>query len=184
MTQMNLGAHTKYEMIYFMMLRQLSLADEIQACVAHNEFPDWEFLLSYQSEMSWPDFVERTQQMRHGQELPKGYVPATFLIAEVDGVLIGRASIRHELNTFLLDYGGHIGYGVRPAFRRRGYATEILRRSLQYIRELGVEDVLLTCFEENIGSASVIQACGGELENIVEFKGKPLHRYWIRKEVQ
>ncbi len=119
--------------------------------------------------------------MRLGIDLPKGRVPATFLIAEVTGELIGRASIRHELNTFLFNYGGHIGYGVRPQFRRRGYATEILRQSLEYIRALGVDDVLLTCFDENVGSAAVIESCGGELENVVEFEGKPLRRYWIRK---
>ena len=55
-----------------------------------------------------------------------------------------------------------------------------MRQSLSYIRELGVEDVLVTCFEENIGSATVIERCGGELENTVELDGKPLRRYWIR----
>jgi predicted acetyltransferase len=81
----------------------------------------------------------------------------------------------------LFNYGGHIGYGVRPEFRRRGYATEILRQSLGYIRELGVADVLMTCLDENVGSATVIETCGGELENIVDLEGKPLRRYWIRE---
>lgn len=118
--------------------------------------------------------------MRLGINLPKGRVPATFFIAEVDGQLVGRASIRHELNTYLFNYGGHIGYGVRPEYRGRGYATEILRQSLIYIRELGVSEVLMTCFDENIASARVIESQGGSLENVVELEGKPLRRYWIR----
>ena len=164
-----------------MILRELELRDEQEALAAHQEFPDWEFLLSYKPEMNWAQYIENCRKMRLGEDLPKGLVPATFFAAEVDGKLIGRSSIRHELNRFLFNYGGHIGYGVRPEFRRRGYATEILRQSLTYIRGLGVGDVLITCYDENIGSATVIESCGGELENTVEFEGKPLRRYWIRK---
>ena len=163
-------------------LRELEVNDEREALAAHSEFPDWEFLLSYKPEYKWSEYVSQTHDFRLGNNLPKGRVPATFFIAEVDSEIIGRASIRHELNTFLRNYGGHIGYGVRPQFRRRGYATEILRQSLDYIRGLGVEDVLMTCFDENIGSVAVIEAAGGQLENKVDFEGKPLRRYWIRKQ--
>ena len=162
-------------------LRELEIRDEREAIAAHREFPDWEFLLSYKPEMNWAQYVEDCRKMRLGEDLPKGLVPATFFIAEVDNKLIGRASIRHELNTYLKNYGGHIGYGVRPEFRGRGYAKEILRQSLGYIRRLGVSEVLVTCFDENVASARVIESCGGELENIVELDGKALRRYWIRQ---
>jgi predicted acetyltransferase len=66
--------------------------------------------------------------------MPADRVPATFLVADVDGAIVGRVSIRHELNDHLTHFGGHIGYGVRPAHRRRGYATEILRQSLVIAR--------------------------------------------------
>jgi len=71
-------------------------------------------------------------------------VPATFLLARVGGDLVGRVSIRHELNDFLAEFGGHIGYAVRPQFRRRGHATEILRQALVVARGEGVERVLVT----------------------------------------
>ena len=164
-----------------LVLRELELRDEQEALAAHHEFPEWEFLLSYKPEMNWAQYIESCRKIRLGEALPKGFVPATFFIAEVDGKLIGRSSIRHELNRFLFNYGGHIGYGVRPEFRRRGYATEILRQSLTYIRSLGVDAVLITCFDENVGSAIVIESCDGELENTVEYEGKLLRRYWIRK---
>ena len=63
-----------------------------------------------------------------------GHVPSTFLVADVGGVIVGRTSIRHELNEFLAREGGHIGYGVLAEHRRRGYATEILRHSLVVAR--------------------------------------------------
>jgi predicted acetyltransferase len=71
-------------------------------------------------------------------------VPATFLVAEAEGQIVGRVSIRHELNACLAEVGGHIGYGVRPGFRRRGYATAIMRQSLAVASSIGLERVLVT----------------------------------------
>jgi predicted acetyltransferase len=107
-------------------------------------------------------------------------VPATLLVAEVEGEIVGRVSIRHELNDTLLRVGGHIGYGVRPQHRRRGYATEMLRQSLIVAHSLGIDPVLVTCDEDNAGSMAVIERCGGLLEGTVEIPGAPRkRRYWI-----
>jgi predicted acetyltransferase len=103
------------------------------------------------------------------------------MIAENNGELVGRTSIRHELNDFLFSVGGHIGYGVRPNYRRQGYATEILKQSLTYINQLGITDVLVTCLDDNVGSFEVIQSQGGILENKVEYEGGLWRRYWIKK---
>lgn len=107
-------------------------------------------------------------------------MPGTFLVAEVDGQLVGRVSIRHELNEFLTARGGHIGYGVRPAHRRRGYAGEILRQSLVVARAAGVGDVLITCDEDNVASRKVIERHGGEFEDArIDDEGTSIRRYWI-----
>jgi predicted acetyltransferase len=108
-------------------------------------------------------------------------VPAGFLVADDGGELVGRVSIRFELNAFLADFGGHIGYGVRPAHRGRGYATEILRQSLVIARAEGVDRVLVICDEANVASATVIQRLGGRLEDIRvgEDGATPIARYWI-----
>lgn len=126
------------------------------------------------SGLTWQYYLTRLSQVETGDR-SHGRVPATFLLAEVDGVLVGRTSIRFELNAELAVTGGHIGYCVLPAHRRRGYATEILRQSLVVAREHGVTRALVTCDETNRASRRVIEKCGGELENVVA----GTCRYWI-----
>jgi predicted acetyltransferase len=96
-------------------------------------------------------------------------------VAQVGADLVGRVSIRHELNVFLTEIGGHIGFGVRPARRRRGYAGEILGQALVIARALGVDAALVTCDEDNVVSARVIEGAGGVFEDI----RARTRRYWI-----
>jgi predicted acetyltransferase len=108
------------------------------------------------------------------------YVPATTFFAVAGDKIVGTIQIRHCLNDYLLGYGGHIGYGVRPSRRRLGYATEMLRLALAKCRELGIERALVTCDNDNIGSMRVILKNGGVLENEVSQKDDILlQRYWI-----
>jgi predicted acetyltransferase len=99
-----------------------------------------------------------------------------------DGEVVGFVSFRHELNDWLEQFGGHIGYGVRASRRRRGYAAAALRLTLDRARELGLDRVLLTCDDDNVGSFRTIEGAGGVLENRVEAAeaGNPdVRRYWI-----
>lgn len=103
--------------------------------------------------------------------LPKDHVPCTFLLAfNEKNEIVGRVSIRHELNEFLSRVGGHIGYGVVPSHRCQGYATEILKESLKYIRANlpHLKEVLITCDDDNIGSIKTIEKNGGRLIDMYE----------------
>jgi len=165
-------------------LRDLRPDDEAAFAAAHAELAaeDFPFGLGYQPGMRWSDYLAGLGAQRSGRDLrTTRMVPHTFLVAEVDGELVGRTSIRHSLNEFLAHEGGHIGYGVLRGHRRRGYATEILRQSLDHARQLGVDRALVTCDDDNVGSATVIERCGGVLENVISEteSGHPKRRYWI-----
>jgi len=140
------------------------------------------FLYDYQEGMPLDRYLELLEQHARGDNVPPGHVPSTLLFAFVGPRIVGRVMIRHELNEFLLRVGGHIGYVVVPEFRRRGYATEILRQSLEIAhRRLGLSRVLVTCNEDNVGSIRTIEKNGGVFENIVSGPdvGTPKRRYWI-----
>lgn len=150
-----------------MLLRPLAVADEEQARQAHDELAreQFEFLLNLRPDEPWTTYVERMHRL--SVDVPEGWVPSTFLLAEVDGHLVGRLSVRHELNDYLREIAGHIGYAVRPAFRRRGYAIAILRHGVGVARSLGLDRVLVTCDDDNVASAAVIERCGGVLDAVV-----------------
>lgn len=141
------------------------------------------FLHYYVEGMPFRRYLEVLAEQEQGISLPSPeHVPSTFLFAFVGTRIVGRASIRHSLNQFLEREGGHIGYVVVPEFRRQGYATEILRLSLQMARDrLGIDRCLLTCDDDNIGSIKTIEKNGGILENVgsVGDRTKRIRRYWI-----
>lgn len=163
-------------------LRPFTVDDEREALAAHEELEadDFEFLLE-DRDGSWADYIARLDEISRGVNLAPDRVPADLLAAEVDGQLVGRSSIRHtiENHEFLSEFGGHIGYAVRPAFRKQGYATAILRLSLARARELGIEQALITCDDSNSGSAATIERCGGVFERITMFQDMPRRRYWV-----
>lgn len=112
----------------------------------------------------------------------EGRVPDSvfFLLDEDRDRLLGAVNIRHCLNDQLLNTGGHIGDGIRPSERRKGYATAMIGLALMECKRLGIERVLMTCNKDNIGSAKSIIKNGGVLENeVVNDEGQIEQRYWI-----
>lgn len=168
-------------------LRALTPHDEVAARAAHSELSTegFDFLLGIDSHVSWEAYLDGLERLRLGLHLSEGWVPATFLVADVAGEIVGRVSIRHELNEWLSLVGGHIGYAVRPRSRRRGYATAMLRHSLGVARSAGVDQALLTCDDDNVGSIKTIERCGGTLQDVIRAPGSETlkRRYWVPTDV-
>lgn len=168
-----------------LVLRPLSLSDSKAFYEGLELFSDMDafwYSFVWEDGMTYEQHLEILENRFYGRNLNEGLVPDSMLYAFLDGKIIGRSSIRHELNDYLLNFGGHIGYAVATPFRQRGFATEILRQSLEYCRDiLKLERVLLTCDEDNVGSIKTIVKNGGVFENKVLNAGKPVHtdRYWI-----
>ena len=103
-----------------------------------------------------------------------------FGVRESDNRIIGVIDVRHYLNDFLSEYGGHIGYAIRPSERRKGYATEMLRLALDYCKGLGLDKVMLGCYKDNLPSVRTIEKCGGVLEKEIPYlDGKQMFIFWI-----
>ncbi len=115
------------------------------------------------------------------REDKNGLVPDStfFCLDDQRNIIVGAINIRHNLNDHLLKYGGHIGDGVRPSERRRGYATKMIRLALKECKKLGIKRVLVVCEKNNVGSSKSIINNGGILENEVIEDGKIYQRYWI-----
>jgi len=112
-------------------IRQLGPDDEqaflegLQAW--QDEDPSWHTFI-WTEGMSHKEHLQQLTDESLGQNLPEEKVPHTMLYGFLDGVIVGRCSVRHELNDFLRNFGGHLGYGVAPPFRRRGFASQRRRR--------------------------------------------------------
>lgn len=150
-------------------------ADEIAAA------EDAMFLLGMERDMTWSEFLKSVEEQRLGLYPSQYRVRAVQLAAIVDDELVGRASVRFELNEFFAAEGGHIGYVVLPEHRRKGFATEILRQAIVIARAGGVDPVLVFCSDSNVGSFTAIERCGGVLDEVIVDDGheSPRRRYWI-----
>lgn len=103
----------------------------------------------------------------------------TYFLIKDNNIILGSINIRHYLSDYLMQFGGHIGYGIRPTYRRKGFAVKMLAMALPMAKELGIQKVLITCDKNNIGSAKTIQKNGGVLEDEVADGYKIIQRYWI-----
>jgi len=130
-------------------------------------------------------FLAELQDRHRPIHLPDGTwimtVPFSIHWLVLGETFVGELSFRHVLNERLLLSGGNIGYGIRPAFQRRGHGRLMLALGLEEARRRRLRRVLVTAHEWNIGSWRIIEANGGALESTIEDinGGGLLRRYWI-----
>ena len=132
---------------------------------------------------NYKEWLIYIQNQLKKETVQEGLVTANtfFTIRKKDNKLVGIINVRHELNDYLFNYGGHIGYSILPRERRKGYAYKQLFLALEFCKSLNIKKVLVTCVDYNIGSRKTIEKAGGVLENIVFNHNKNVdeRRYWI-----
>ena len=148
----------------------LAIDSRMDGTCALNEYDDFDTWLANVRAYSAPETT------------PAGKVPATqYLSLDENEHLVGMVNLRHCLNDYLLEFGGHIGYSVRPADRKNGYAIQMLKLALDEAKALGIDRVRIACDRYNIASAKTIQANGGVLdgERYDPQDSTLTQRYWI-----
>ena len=123
-------------------------------------------------------WLKGVQDGELGLNLPDGWVPAIQLIGFEGKKAVGFLNFRLALNDHLLQFGGHIGYSVRPTERNKGYAKAMLKQAFIFAISRKIKRVLVICHVGNPASRAVILANGGVLEDVREGS----ERYWIALE--
>lgn len=142
---------------------------------------NFEGLINISKIDSYDSFLEQLEKNKHQELIRPEYSPQTTFGVFDDNKLVGGFNLRHIIKGDLINHGGNIGYLIRPSERKKGYGTIMLGLALEKAREIGVEKVLISCREDNVGSAKVIENNGGIYDNNYydEKLDETYKRYWI-----
>ncbi len=158
-----------YKEQYIEMIREWKTTNE--------EMIPWVLKLSYSN---FEEMIAYLTSLNEGINLLSGQVScSTFWLIRNDGKVIGVTNIRHKLNKHLIEHGGHIGYGIRPSERKKGYGTIILKLSVIQAKKLGILKIRITCDDNNIASEKIILKNNGVFDSKVVDNKKIVKRFWI-----
>jgi predicted acetyltransferase len=161
----------KYEKSYYDLLYEYESRKEVPI----------PFTLSFEYD-DFRGLLKRLHDCSKGINIPDGFVPhSSFWLIDAHDRVIGVSNVRHGLTDKLRHEGGHIGYGIRPSERKKGYGTILLKKSLEKAREIGISKALITCDKQNLGSVGVILKNDGKFdsEEFIDTRGCVIQRYWI-----
>lgn len=134
-------------------------------------------LIQFEDPQDWIAFLKK---LKDPATVPQGRVQLTqyILVREEDQKIVGMANIRHSLNAYLEQCGGHIGGSIAPSERHKGYASQMLKMALIKCKALGIDKVLCICNKDNEGSRRVILRNGGKYESDVY---DPVDRVYVER---
>ena len=134
-------------------------------------------------ENSFDEFLKTFKNYREGVNLKEGWVPDSHFWIIADGEYAGRIDVRHWLNDHLTEFGGHVGYEIATSMRRKGIATEALRLVLPEAKKLGIDELLITCNDDNIASIKIIENNGGVLLDKIKSERNPANKMTRRYKI-
>ncbi len=159
---------------------QQQIWDYRRECIDHGD-PRINGSCGLDNHADFDEWLALVQNVATREPSDDGVRGSTYVsVRPSDGRVMGTIQLRHTLNDFLREHGGHIGYHVRPTERGKGYGTAQLRLVLDVAREMDLPAVMLTCDKSNLASARTMMRCGGVLERENEHDGVPQQIYWIQ----
>ncbi|OCN03708.1 hypothetical protein A4S06_04935 [Erysipelotrichaceae bacterium MTC7] len=129
----------------------------------------------------YEDWLQNDIAMRSDTTCPEGLVSATTFLIYAQDTFVGMINCRHHLNDYLATYGGHIGYGIHPNHRKKGYAKKALQQVLDmYKHDLHLDEVLLICDKKNSASQKVITSFPHRFDGeVIDVNQRTLLRYFV-----
>lgn len=125
--------------------------------------------------------IQRLEGFSKGIGLKENQVEhSTYWLVTNQNRVVGAVNIRHRLNDYLMRIDGHIGGGIRPSDRGKGYGGLMLSLALEIIKTMDIKKVLVTCNKDNVVSEKTIIRNGGIFESEeIEDNGNIVKRFWI-----
>jgi predicted acetyltransferase len=156
---------------------QKSFCEMVADFKKHNEI---EYPKYFTENESYEQYVSNLIKME--DEICNEYPTESFWLINDNDEIVGTIRYRKSLNEYTVIDGGHIGFDIRPSYRRNGYGNIILNKMLEILYERNVDKVLVTCELDNVGSKRIIEKNSGFFENeqISKRTNKMVRRYWIK----
>ena len=117
----------------------------------------WILQLKYHTEKLFNELLDRVNEVEKGENLGEYATSTTYwLYEDEENKLLGASNLRHYLTDDGLKLWGHIGYGIRPSERNKGYATELLKMTLEEAKASGA----IGLFEKKYGDKVKVYSIG------------------------
>ena len=133
--------------------------------------------MTYEEYTKW---LAKSDNIANNIGLEDWMVPQSIYWLYIGGIPVGMGKLRHYLNDKLRENGGHVGYSIRPIYRKKGYGTLLLTLLIEKAKNLNIDKLLFTVRNENVASIKVVMANNGIIEKISD----ELHYIWVHFEEQ
>lgn len=147
--------------------------------MAYQEISDIRYFNMYKKALEdFPYYLNDLYNHSQGKKLPEGWVKTSTFWLIHDEEVVGVVRIRHQE----IECAGHIGFDISPNCRNKGYGNYILKLALEKVKDIGLEEIIITCSKNNIASKRIIENNSGKLLGSIydEEDHEYLYKYCIK----